>query len=355
MSLESLRAEIDEIDRQIVKLLDRRARAAKKIGELKAYGGGPTFDPRREKHVYDNVVASTEGPLQPEHLRAIWREIVSACLAVQRPLRVAYFGPEGTFTHQAAVSKFGSSIDYVPEKTIPDVFASVAAGRADFGVVPIENSTEGPVNITADTLAETSLRIVSEIYLPIHLALLGRGEFGAVRRVYSHPHALAQARKFLQTRLPDAELVETATTVEAVRKAQADSHAAAIASRVAATVAPLEVLEDNIEDLPGNETRFFVIGRHAVGRSGRDKTTMMVSIKDEVGALHSMLGAFRAQGVNLTWIQSRPSRRKAWDYVFFLDCEGHIEDPALARVLETLQASSRHVQVLGSYPAAERA
>ena len=334
MSLDSLRAEIDELDREIVKLFNRRARAAKEIGALKAENSGASYDPTRERCVYEALGKANDGPLPDSALRSIWREVMSASLALQQPVRVAYFGPAGTFTHQAARAKFGSSVEYVHQSTIPGVFAAVATGRADCGIVPIENSTEGPVNATIDALAETPLRIISEIYLPIRLALLGRGEIASVRRVYSHAQPLAQARVYLAEHLPAAEVHETVNTAEG---------------------RDVEVLARDIEDASDNETRFFVVAKEPAGRTGRDKTTMIVSIKDEVGALHSMLSSFRDKGVNLTNLQSRPSRRRAWDYLFFIDCEGHIEDAPVAAAVGELESKSRHVQVLGSYPALGRA
>jgi len=354
MSLESLRAEIDDLDRQIARLLQRRATVAQEIGAAKATTDKSVFDPGREERVYENVVAAAEGPLPAESIRAIWREVVSAHRALQRKSRIAYFGPAGTFTHQAARQKFGASVEFVAQKTIPDVFTAVASDRAEFGVVPIENSTEGPVNITADALAETSLKIVSELYLPIHLALLGKGTIADVKVVYSHGQPLAQAKRYLSTKLPNARPIESLSTVEAVEHAASEDGAAAIASELAVEGRDIQVLARNIEDTPDNETRFFVIAPRSAGRTGSDKTTMMVSIKDEVGALHSMLGTFREHGVNLTRIQSRPSRRRAWDYIFFLDCVGHVDDASVSATIAALESRSRHVQVLGSYPAAGR-
>lgn len=380
-TITGLRSEIDDLDEEIVKLISRRAAVARQIGRVKSEGGTDAYDPVREQAVYDRVarlaksvvkpgskpdgktaVESGEGggeggeeePLSEEALRAIYREIMSLSLALERAPRVAFFGPPGTFTHQAARSKFGASVGYVPEGSIPDVFSAVSADRADYGVVPVENSTEGPINIAWDTLAETPLKVIAEIYLPIRLALLGRGPISSIRRVYSHAQPLAQARNYLATHLPAVEIREASSTIAGVEAAAVERGAAAIASEFAAEGRDTEVLARNIEDSADNETRFFIVGRKAAKRSGRDKTALMVSIKDEVGALHAMLGAFRGEGVNLTRIQSRPSRRRAWDYVFFLDCEGHVEDEAVKKTLSALETRSRHVQVLGSYPAAER-
>jgi chorismate mutase/prephenate dehydratase len=352
MSLESLRAEIDSLDAKLVELLNRRAELARKIGEGK---GDAAYDPARERDVLASLARANAGPLPEEALRAIWREVMSACLALERRTRVAYFGPEGTFTHQAARERFGASVEYVCERTIPDVFSAVAAARADYGVVPVENSSEGTVNVTIDTLAETDLGIVAEMYLPIHLALLGSGPVESIAKVYSHAQPLAQARRYVAASLPAAEIVECPSTASAVEEAlRAGERAAAIASELAASGRDIEVLARRIEDTPDNETRFFIVGGAAPPRTMRDKTSMIVSIKDEVGALHDMLGIFREEGVNLTSIHSRPSRRRAWDYVFFIDCEGHVEDAHVAKVVQSLESRMRHVQVLGSYPAAER-
>jgi chorismate mutase/prephenate dehydratase len=354
MSLDSLRSQIDDLDRQIVELLGRRAAAAQEIGRLKAENGSQAYDPVREQAVYERIARYNEGPLPDEALKAIYREVMSASLALERPTRVAFFGPPGTFTHQAARSKFGASVEYVPESSIPDVFSTVSAGRAEHGVVPVENSTEGPVNIAWDILADTPLKVLAEIYLPIHLALLGRGPMAAIRRVYSHAQPLAQARNFLATHLPAVEIREAPSTIAGVEAAAVERGAAAIASEFAAEGRDIEVLSRHVEDSADNETRFFVVGRESAKRAGHDKTALMVSIKDEVGALHAMLGAFREQNVNLTRIQSRPSRRRAWDYVFFLDCEGHVEDEAVKKVVSALETRSRHVQILGSFPMAQR-
>lgn len=350
LSLGGLRAEIDDLDREIVKLISRRAAIAQQIGRLKAAAREQVYDPVREQEVRERIAQHNKGPLPVEALLAIYREIMSASLALERLTRVAFFGPPGTFTHQAARSKFGASIEYVPEASIPDVFSAVASRRAEYGVVPVENSTEGPINIAWDMLAETPLKVIAEVYLPIRLALLGRGPMSSIRRIYSHAQPLAQARNYLATHLPAVEIREASSTIAGVEAASVERGAAAIASDLAADGRDIEVLARNIEDSTDNETRFFVVARELVKRSGNDKTALMVSIKDEVGALHAMLGAFRDQGVNLTRIQSRPSRRRAWDYVFFLDCEGHLEDEPVGKVLSALETRSRHVQVLGSFP-----
>ncbi len=363
-----LRSEIDDLDEEIVKLISRRAAVARRIGRVKSEGGAEVYDPVREQAVYDRVSrlaksvvesggkagVKAEELLLEGALKAIYREIMSLSLALERPTRVAFFGPPGTFTHQAARSKFGASVQYVAESSIPDVFSAVSTDRAEYGVVPVENSTEGPVNVAWDVLADTPLKVIAETYLPIRLALLGRGPMSSVRRVYSHAQPLAQARDYLATHLPAVEIREASSTIAGVEAASVERGAAAIASEFAAEDRDIEVLARNIEDSADNETRFFVVGREPTRRSGKDKTTLMVSIKDEVGALHAMLGAFRDEGVNLTRIQSRPSRRRAWDYVFFLDCKGHVEDEQVKKTLSCLETRSRHVQVLGSFPAAER-
>lgn len=354
MEIESLRSKIDALDRAIVRLINRRAAVAQEIGKRKAPLRAPVYDPEREREVYESVVSRNEGPLSNETIKAVYREIMSGTVALQRPVRVAYFGPPGTFTHQAARKKFGSSVEYLPERDIPEVFSAVVNGKASCGVVPVENSTEGPVNVTIDTLAETPLKIISEICLPIRLALLGHGPVSSVRRLYSHRQPLAQCRRYIGTRLPGAEIREASSTVAAVEQAAIERGAAAIAAELAVEGRDVKVLERRIEDSADNVTRFFVVAENPPPPTGADKTTVLVSIKDEVGALHAMLEVFLREGINLTWIQSRPSRRRAWDYVFFVDLEGHAEDERVRRALEALESRTRHVQVLGSYPAAER-
>ena len=350
MSLDSLRAEIDGLDREIVKLVGRRASLAQEIGLLKTSGDAQVYDPAREHDVYDRVAGLEKGPLPAKAVKAIYREIMSASLALERPTRVAYFGPPGTFTHQAARGKFGASVEYIPESSVPDVFSAVSADRADYGVVPVENSTEGPINIAWDMLADTPLKVIAETYLPIRLCLLGRGPMSSIRRVYSHAQPLAQARGFLATHLPAVEIREASSTIAGVEAAAVERGAAAIASELAAEGRDIEVLARDVEDSADNETRFFVIGGVIPKPTGSDKTALLFTTAHQAGALVEVLNVFERCGVNLTNIDTRPSRRKNWEYYFFVDCEGHIEDRPVARAVAEARQHCLELHVLGSFP-----
>jgi len=357
-SLKELRGKIDDLDREIVRLINERARIVQEIGRDKgsgnAAGEGAVYRPDRERAVYEKGLAASAGPLPEEGVRAIYREIMSACIALQRETVVAYLGPPGTFTNMAARRKFGTSVRYVPTGSIREVFGEVARGRAECGVVPVENSTEGGVNQTLDLFVETHLRVCSEIYLPVHHHLMARCRPEEIRVVYSHPQALGQCRGWLAREHPGARQVEAVSTTEAAERAVREPGAAAIASEMAADLYDLSILHRGIEDNPANVTRFFVIARNSAARTGRDKTSLMFSIKDEVGGLYKSLVPFRDGGVNLTRIESRPARDRAWEYCFFVDLEGHAEDEPVRRVLAELEHHCRVLEVLGSYPAAER-
>lgn len=353
MGLDEWRARIDAIDRQILDLLNRRAEAAIQVGRIKQDKGADPYVPEREQELLDGLLRLNSGPLPSEAVRAIWREIFSASLALQRPLRIAYLGPAVTFSHQAATLGFGASAEYLPERGIHEVFSAVECARADFGVVPVENSTEGTVNHTLDRLIDSDLLISGESLLEVHHFLLGRaGELGDVKVVYSHPQALAQCRRWLAAELPDVPTVEVASTAAAVERALDEPTAAAVASELAARLYDLPVLRARIEDSPHNVTRFLVIGTRAMGPSGRDKTSVLFSIKDEVGALYRILEPFALHALNLTKIESRPTKRRPWEYVFFVDFEGHRDDPTVQAALAALQAQCLFLKVLGSYPSA---
>jgi len=353
VDIDSLRRKIDEIDGQILRLINERLEIAQSIGRAKGESGTDYYAPKRERDVYERVLAANPGPLKPEGARAIFREIMSATLALEKPIHVAYWGPEGTFTHQAAIEKFGASSGYLPVPSIADVFAEVQKGRADYGVVPIENSTEGIVNHTLDMFVDSDLKICSEISIEIHHCLLGRGEMSDVRRVYSGPQPFAQCRNWLDGNLPHVEQVEVSTTSRAAQVAAAEEKAAAIAGSLAADIYDLDVLAERIEDSQTNVTRFLVIGHNWAEPSDRDKTSIMFSIKDRVGALYQMLVPFKAHDINLTRIESRPSKRKAWDYFFFVDLSGHCEDSRVRLALSELEEQCLFLKVLGSYPVSE--
>jgi chorismate mutase / prephenate dehydratase len=353
MSLDELRKRIDELDVEVVELINERAQCAKQIGELKRSEGAGAFAPARERAVYERVLALNQGPLPAESIKAIYREIMSGSLALERCPRVAYLGPAGTFTHKAARSKFGSSVEYYPEPSVKDVFLEVSRAHSDYGVVPIENSTEGGVNQTLDCFYETQLKVCSEIYVAVHHNLMSSGERDQIKVIYSHPQVFGQCREYLGANFSQVQLMECSSTTAAAERASKETGAAAIASDTAADIYGLQVLEKAIEDNPDNVTRFFVVSRQPAPRSGNDKTSLMFSIKDAPGVLHTMLKTFSDRGINLTRIESRPSKKRAWDYCFFIDLVGHCEDEAIAGTLEALVGNTRHMEVLGSYPAAE--
>jgi chorismate mutase / prephenate dehydratase len=352
--MESLRRKIDDLDAQIVKLINERADNARKIGAIKAREGVKPYNPSREIQVYKKVAARNTGPLPDDAFRAIYREIMSATIALERPTRIAYFGQPGTFTHLAARTKFGSSMEYISTRDIRDVFLAVSRGRADYGIVPIENSTEGGVNQSIDMFAETRLKIASEIYLPIHHHLLSQSPLKEIRIIYSHPQPFAQCRNWLMGNLGEVERREVISTAYAAELASKEPHAAAIAGSLAAEIYGVPVIADHIEDSADNITRFFVIAERASERTGKDKTSLVLSIKDEPGALLKLLQPFQSNRINLTRIESRPSKRRAWEYNFFLDLEGHIEDESVRQTLKQLDGQVKHLEVLGSYPQAER-
>jgi len=353
MNLQEHRKAIDKLDEEIVRLLNERTKHVLAIGEVKLKAGQEIYAPHREKKVLQRVCRLNSGPLSDESLRAIYREIMSSALALEKSLTIAYFGPEATFTHQAAVHRFGNSLRYVPLRTIQDVFQEVARGRADYGVVPVENSTEGVVTSTLDMFVDSELKIVSEIVLPIQHCLVGKGTRKGIAALYSHPQALAQCRNWVQNHLPDVEIIETSSTTRAAELASQRKDAAAIASSLAAEQYRLRILERDIQDSSDNATRFLVLGREWPPPTGKDRTSLLLSITDKVGALHSVLEPFRRHKINLTKIESRPSKRKAWAYYFFIDIDGHIQDGRVARTLKEVEQHCNFIKVLGSYPKAE--
>jgi len=350
MPLDELRDRIDELDQQILRLLLQRARTAQEIGREKAGDGRPAYSPEREGQLLNHLLSGDLSPLEAGSVANVFREIISACRALQMPLKIAYLGPEHTFTHNAAQKHFGRSCDFLAQVSIPDVFAAVERTDADFGVVPIQNSTEGVVGITLDCFLDTSLRICAELYVPIHHYLLAHCALDHVRAVHSHPQVLAQCRRWLRDNLPDAEQIATSSTTVAARAAAAEDGVAAIAPRQAAQAHDLSVLGENIEDLPNNRTRFFVIGNLDPSPTGCDKTSVLFTTPHRAGALHRALAAFAVHGINLTLIQSRPARGKLWEYVFFVDFGGHTSDEAPAQAIAELRDYSALLKILGSYP-----
>lgn len=354
MDLSDLRARIDAIDDAILRLLNERADLAGQVGELKRGGPASFYVPSRERAIVSRLQEANPGPFPTESLRPVFQEIFSACLALEKGLRIAYLGPEGTFTHQAMKHQFGLSAHGIAAPTIAAVFDEVEKGRAEFGVVPVENSTEGVVNHTLDTFLDSSLKISAEIILDVEQCLLARPGLAqdSIQRVYSHPQGFGQCRGWLETHLPHAARIESSSTAEAARLAREDPEGGAVASDLAADLFDLVVLKESIQDLKGNATRFLVLGREQAQPTGRDKTSLLAITKDGPGVLHGMLEPFARSGLNLTKIESRPSRRKAWENVFFLDVLGHQKSEPLASVLTAMGSHCELVKVLGSYPVA---
>lgn len=352
MKINDLRKKIDALDRAIVGLVNDRASIALEIGKIKRDSNKEVYAPEREKAVYAKVEGLSEGPLPAGSLRAIYREIMSAALSLEKKLVIAYLGPEATFTHLAARNKFGGSVGYVAAAGITDIFGEVERGAADYGVVPIENSNEGAVTHTLDMFMDSRAKICAEIYLDISHCLMAACAPAEIRKVYSKAEVFGQCRTWIRGNCPTAELVEAPSTARAAELAAKEPHAAAIASELAAELYGLKIIARGIEDSGKNETRFLVIGRNAAGPSGDDKTSIMVSISDRVGALHRMLYPFRKHAINLTKIESRPSKRKAWEYYFFIDFEGHAAEKKVGQALKELRKQCLFVEHLGSYPKA---
>ncbi|OHB33162.1 MAG: chorismate mutase [Desulfuromonadaceae bacterium GWC2_58_13] len=351
--LGDLRQKIDDIDDRILDLLNQRAGVVIEVGKAKAGQSKEFYVPSRERAIYERLTANNPGPFPPEAIRKVFREIISASLSLEQPMKVAFLGPQGTFTHAAAMQQFGFSAQLVAQKSIPAVFEEVSRGRAPYGVVPVENSTEGVVSHTLDMFMESDLKINAEILLGISHFLLSRsGRMEDIKKVVSHPQALAQCRKWLAENLPDMPLVDVGSTALAAQMVLEDDSVAAVASEMAASLYGLQVVKERIEDNPNNFTRFLVIGQKTPERSGRDKTSLMFSIKDQPGILYRMLEPFSKRAINLSKIESRPMKKKAWEYVFFLDIEGHIDEEIVAGAVAELKGYCQFLKVLGSYPRA---
>ena len=353
-----IRQRIDEVDARLQALMNERAELAQSVGQSKKSGGGPVefYRPEREAEVLRKALERNQGPLRNEEVVRLFREIMSACLSLQEPLKVTYLGPEGTFSQQAVLKHFGHSVRALPVPTIAEVFEEVQAGHADFGVVPIENSTEGTVNNTLDMFLNSPLKICGEVELRIHQHLMGhmRGLEG-VLRVCSHQQSLAQCRHWLHEHLPNVERIPVNSNAEAARRARDEAGTAAIAGETAAQVYELNIICREIEDRPDNTTRFFVLGRKLFGPSGgKDRTTLMMSAGDtqSPGALYRLLEPLARHRISMTRIESRPSHKRKWDYLFFVDVEGHAETEPLKTALDELKKVSSLVRVLGSYPVA---
>jgi len=353
MTIAQRRKIIDKLDAEIVRLLNERTSLVLEIGEEKARTNQELYTPDRIKVLVDRLARLNKGPLSDESLRAIYREVISGSLAQHKTMTIAYLGPAATYTHQAALNRFGASLNYAPQKTIADVFAEVERASADYGVVPVENSTEGVVTHTLDMFVDSDLKIVAQALMPINHCLISRIKRGGIKKLFSHPQALAQCRGWIQTHMPDAEIVETTSTTRAAERAKEEKASGAIASSLAGEIYKLKVLESGIQDSAGNMTRFLVLGRKSPEPSGDDRTSVMFSIAHKSGALHKALEPFRRRRINMTKIESRPSKRKAWEYFFFVDIEGHEKDAKVARALESLGEHCSLVKVLGSFPTME--
>ena len=350
-SVDAVRKKIDQVDAKIVGLLSKRASLAQNIGQTKNLREEEVYVPNRETEIFQRISSLNRGPLPEQALRSIYREVLSASRSLEAPIKIAYLGPEATFTHMAAHERFGSSATFIPLTSIADVFQEVSQGRANYGIVPIENSTEGVVTHTLDMLVEADVRICAEVCLEIHLYLLSRsGRSEDIQRIISHPQALAQCRRWLASHCPHVRVDEVASTAQAAQMAAQDTTLAAIASALAKDFYGLDVVEGNIEDQANNITRFLVIGYQETQPSGDDKTSIVFSVKDEVGILYRMLEPFAKNRINLTKIESRPLKDKPWEYFFFLDFKGHMRESKSQKAIKKLERSCLFIKVLGSYP-----
>jgi chorismate mutase/prephenate dehydratase len=351
VSLDELRNRIDEIDDQILALLNERANCSVEVGKLKRSANATVYVPDREKKIYDALRAKNQGPLPDQAIRAIYREIISASVALQTPIKVGFLGPRDTFSHIAALRLFGAMADFHPVASVDDVFTEVERHQLDYGVVPAETSMGGGVSDTLDRFLSSDLQIINEVMLRIRQHLLATCAREEIAKVYSKSQPFVQCRTWLKANLPQAELVETSSTAEAARIAAEEEGAAAIASSMAAETYGLDIIDSGIEDNVNNLTRFFVIGRHGAKATGHDKTALVCAVKDRPGALYAILSPMAP--LNLTRIESRPSRKRAWDYAFFIDFEGHVDDPETQKVLDIVAEHCSELKILGSFPHGE--
>lgn len=354
--INALRQEIDSLDGQLLDLVNRRARLAQRIGELKqGADDASVYRPEREAMIIKNLQERNSGPLPAAAVRSIWRELMSACRGLERPLRVAFLGPAGTFSEQAMRRRFGDAVEGVPCSSIDDVFRVTEAGSVDFGVVPIENSTEGSVTRSQDMFLSTSLQIVSEITVPVrHVLMSVSGDLAAVKKVLAHPQALAQCTMWLRQNLHGVELMPVSSNGEAARRAAEDPSLASIGSETALSIYGLQPVAHAIQDDPMNRTRFLVIGNQPVARCGIDQTSLVLGVPDRAGALHELIEPLSRHGVSMKRFESRPARQAGWAYYFYIDLTGHQEDEAVQRALDELRARAAFFRCLGSYPS-ERA
>jgi len=355
MSLKKMRSKIDSIDKSIVNLLSERSKITLSIGKLKTKNGKSIFVPEREADVYRKIETNNKGPLDNDAVKAVFREIMSGSLKLEKNIEVAYLGPAYTYTHMASMKKFGSSVSYKSCKSITDVFVDVERGRSDYGVVPIENSFEGAVNHTLDMFVDSGLKICSEVFLEISHSLLSKeSDMSKIKKVYSKAEVFGQCRQYLEANLPGVELMEAPSTANAADIASRQRGVGCIASELAARRYGLKIIARSVEDSSHNVTRFLVIGRTEAKPTKKDKTSLMISLKDRVGALHDMLTAFKNHKINLTKIESRPSKVRPWEYYFFIDLSGHHLDRKVDEALREVKKVSQYIKVLGSYPEGEK-
>jgi chorismate mutase/prephenate dehydratase len=348
--LDPLRLQIDQIDQQLIELLNSRARIVVQIGKLKQSQGTPIYAPDREKTILDRVRSLNRGPLSDRCLEAVYREVMSGSFALEKPLRIGFLGPEGSFSHAASVSKFGSSVDYVPLSAIPAVFEEVVRGHVDYGLVPVENSIGGGIVDTLDAFTSSSAKICAEVLLTVHHNLLANLPWEKVEKIYSKAEVFSQCRNWLSATAKDRPTIPVDSTTAAAQMARDQVGVAAIGSKQAAEIYGLHILFENIEDNPDNMTRFFVIGREAARRTGDDKTAIMFTTAHKPGALAEVLDVFKENGINLTDIEKRPSRKVNWEYYFFIDAQGHADDAGMKTAIEQAKKHCLQLTVLGSYP-----
>ncbi|OHB51957.1 MAG: chorismate mutase [Planctomycetes bacterium GWF2_42_9] len=348
MNLEDLRSKIDQIDTKLVELLNQRAQVVIEIG--KAKGDGPVYAPDREKKVLERIAAMNKGPLPDKTLVAVWRELMSGSFFLERSLRIAFLGPQGSYTHTAAMRKFGQSVDYEAVTDIQGIFDEVTRGHCDLGVVPVENSAGGQVGETLDAFADTNAMICAEVYMPIHHNLLANCTLKEVQKVYSKPEVFLQCKKWLSTTFNEANTIAAASSAKAAQMASQEQFAAAIGSDIAAELYGLKIICENIEDIGNNVTRFLIISKEDARPTGEDKTSILFSTAHKAGALADVLNVFKNREVNLTNIESRPSKKRQREYYFFVDCQGHRKDEKLIECLSEIKQHCLQLSVLGSYP-----
>jgi len=353
--IRNYRKKVDEIDEKILDLLSQRANLAIKIGDIKRKNSKKIHSPKREKEIYEKLFLKNKGPLGNESIKYIYREIISASLALEEPIKISFLGPEASFTHLACIQQFGLSLKYHSADSIKDVFDDVEKELVKYGVVPVENSTEGAINLTLDMFLESDLKICGEILLPINHNLLNKtGNIKDVKQVVSHPQSIAQCREWLEKHLNGIPLTEVSSNSRAAIMASENKSMAAIASSMAAVLYGLKIIKRNIEDNVNNFTRFLIIGKNSSERTGDDKTSLIFSVKDKAGVLHEVLRPFAENKINLTKIESRPLKKKAWKYIFYLDLLGHLEDLEVKKAIKSLKSKCIFLKILGSYPRAKQ-